>query len=256
MGLLQQVIRGRRPAPRRVMVYGVQGVGKSTFGASGQRPIFIQTEDGLGEIGADKFPLATSTADVIAAIGELHSQEHDYGTVILDSLDWLERMIWDDVCREYNAKHLEKVDGGYGKGYSYTLPNWRIVLDGLDALRRDRNMTVVLLAHAKSEKFQTPEDTAHDRFAPRLHKLASALIQEWCDEVFFATYTAITDPKKVKVGEPPERIMRTCEGPTHVAKNRLNMPPELPLLWEAYDYYIHQAHDTTSNPKNGESTNG
>ena len=121
MGLLQQVIRGCRPAPRRVMVYGVQGVGKSTFGAAAPRPIFIQTEDGLGEIAADKFPLATSTADVIAAIGELHSQEHDYGTVILDSADWLERMIWDDVCREYNAKYLEKVDGGYGKGYTLSL---------------------------------------------------------------------------------------------------------------------------------------
>lgn len=253
MGLLQQVIRGRQPAPRRVMVYGVQGVGKSTFGASARRPIFIQTEDGLGEIESDKFPLAMSTADVIAAIGELHGSEHDYQSVVLDSVDWLELMIWDDVCREYNAKHLEKVDGGYGKGYAYTLPHWRTVLDGFDALRRDRQMTIVLLAHAKSEKFQTPEDTAHDRYAPRLHKLASALIQEWCDEVFFATYTAITDPKKVKVGEPPERIMRTCEGPTHVAKNRLGMPPELPLLWDAYDYYIHQTHSTATQ---GEMSNG
>lgn len=230
------IVSGRQRRPRRALIYGVQGVGKSTFAASAPQPIVIPTEDGLDGIDVDRFPLAKSHADVLGAIGQLYSEPHDYRTAVIDSLDWLERLIWDDVCRECGVKYLEKADGGYGKGYTYTLPRWRELLAGLDALRERREMGVVLVAHAKSEKFQTPECTAHDRFAPRLHKLAAALVQEWCDEVFFASYSSITDPAQMRI-DGPERVMRTCEGPTHVAKNRLNMPKELPLEWAAYDYY-------------------
>lgn len=236
MSLLERIHQGRRLLPRRAMLHGVQGVGKSTWAAAAEKPIFISTEDGLGGIDCDAFPLARATDDVTGALAELASQPHEYRTLVIDSLDWLERMIWDDVCKEFGVKYLEKADGGYGKGYTYTLPRWRAILNSLDELRSQRGMAIILLAHTKSEKFQTPEDAAYDRFAPRLHKLASALIQEWCDEVFFATYTAISDPKKTR-DQLPQRVMRTCEGPSHVAKNRLNMPPELPLEWAAYDYY-------------------
>jgi hypothetical protein len=261
MGFLQQITKGGTSLPRRAMLHGVQGVGKSSWAATSRRPIFIPTEDGLGGIACDRFPLMRSTQEVMDALDELRSQEHDYATVVIDSLDWLERMIFDDVCGEFGVKYLEKADGGYGKGYTYTLPRWRKILDKLDALRLDRSMAVILLAHTKSEKFQTPEDAAYDRFAPRLHKLASALVQEWCDEVFFATYSSITDPKKVR-GQAPDRVMRTCEGPTHVAKNRLGMPPELPLEWAAYDYFANLAAagqgetNLSPNPENGEVTHG
>ncbi|NUN15570.1 MAG: ATP-binding protein [Myxococcales bacterium] len=256
MGLLETIRAGRKRRPRRALVYGVQGVGKSSFAASSARPVFIQTEDGLDTIACDPLPLAKSTKDVLDAIAALYGEEHDYRTVVVDTLDWLERMIWDDVCAEFGVKYLEKADGGYGKGYTYALPRWRMFLDGLDALREHRGMAVILLAHARAEKFQTPENTAHDRFAPRLHKLASALVQEWADEVFFATYSSISDPARVKTDAVPERVMRTSEGPTHVAKNRLGMPAELPLEWAAYDYYVQQAYPATSSSSKGAEPNG
>jgi hypothetical protein len=255
VGLLETIQAGRKRRPRRALVYGVQGVGKSTFGATSDRPVFVQTEDGLGNIDCDCLPLARSTKEVLDALSALYTEEHSYRTVVIDSLDWLERMIWDDVCAEFGVKYLEKADGGYGKGYTYTLPRWRSFLDGLDALREHRNMAVILTAHARAEKFQTPENTAHDRFAPRLHKLASALVQEWCDEIFFATYSAISDPSRVKTEAAPERVMRTCEGPTHIAKNRLGMPPELPLEWAAYDYYAKLANPSQSTTQ-GETQHG
>lgn len=241
MSLLEQVHIGKRPAPRRCMVYGVQGVGKSTFGATSRRPIFVQTEDGLGEIECAKFPLSRSFDDVMAALGDLATQPHEYETVVVDSLDWLERMIWQEVCKAENVSNIEKI--GFQKGYTYALNQWRQFLAGLDDLRLTRGIAVILIAHCKIEKFQTPEDSAFDRFSPRLHKLASAVVMEWCDEVLFATYSTTTDPKKVRNITAPERIMRTCEGPTHVAKNRLNMPYELPLEWAAYDYFTNQAHN-------------
>ena len=242
MSLLSQITCGKRPAPRRCMIHGVQGVGKSTWAATSDRPIFVQTEDGLGEIDCAKFPVARGFAEVMAALTELRSESHDFRTVVIDSLDWLERLIWQEVCVRKNVKNIEDI--GFQKGYVFALDEWRMVIEALDALRRDRGMAIILIAHTKIEKFQTPEDSAFDRFSPRLHKLAAAVVMEWCDEVFFATYSTTTDPKKVKNVEPV-RVMRTSEGPTHVAKNRIKMPPELPLEWAAYEYFAHEAHATT-----------
>lgn len=239
MSLLSQIYHGKRSAPRRCMIHGVQGVGKSNWAATSDRPIFIQTEDGLGEIDCAKFPVASSFADVMTALAELYSTPHEFKTVVVDSLDWLERLIWQEVCRRKNVTNIEDI--GFQKGYTFALDEWRTFLEALTALRRECGMSIILIAHTKVEKFQTPEDSGFDRFSPRLHKLAAAVVMEWCDEVFFATYSTTTDPKKVR-NVDPERVMRTCEGPTHVAKNRLKMPPELPLEWRAYDYFAKQIH--------------
>ena len=97
MSLMASVQRGRVSKPPRILLYGVEGIGKSTFGSLAPKAIFIQTEDGLDEIDCDKFPLATSYEDVITALAELRGQEHGYETVVIDSLDWLERLVWDHV---------------------------------------------------------------------------------------------------------------------------------------------------------------
>jgi hypothetical protein len=239
MSLLAQIQSGRQTAPRRVMLYGTQGIGKSNFGASAPKPIFIQTEDGLAEIDCDRFPLAQSNTDVMQALSELYTAEHPYQTVVIDSLDWLERLIHAEICRKRQVENIEDI--GYGKGYTFALTQWRDVLDGLDALRNERGMGVVLIAHAKIDRFENPETETYDRYVPRLNKHASALIQEWCDEVLFATYrvhTRLNDEgfgrKKAKGIGTGERIIRTTERPAHMAKNRLNLPDELPLDWNEY----------------------
>ena len=147
MSLLSQITCGKRPAPRRCMIHGVQGVGKSTWAATSDRPIFIQTEDGLGEIDCAKFPVARGFADVMAALTELRSEAHDFRTVVVDSLDWLERLIWQEVCVRKNVKNIEDI--GFQKGYVFALDEWRMVIEALDALRRDRGMAIILIAHTK-----------------------------------------------------------------------------------------------------------
>lgn len=243
MKLLEQVKSGRHPAPRRIELYGTQGIGKSTFAACAPKPIFIQTEDGLGEIECDKFPLATRFDHVMKALEALYMDEHSYLTVAVDSLDWLERLIWEEVCREKGVGSIEDI--GYTKGYVFSLTYWRTFLEGLSALRNDKNLTVILIAHARIERFDNPETDPYDRYTPRLHRLASQMIMEWCDEVLFATYKVHT--KQTKEGfdrtrtqgiGTGERIIRTVERPAHVAKNRLNLPEELPLDWNAYAHYI------------------
>ena len=252
MSLLEKIESGKRPGPRRVMVFGTHGVGKSTLGARAEKPIFVPTEDGLGDIECDRFPLAQSYDDVINALGELYAGEHRYRTVVIDSLDWLERLIWADICRKRSVECIEDI--GYAKGYVYALTQWREILTGLDALRTQRGMVCMLLAHAKIERFENPETDSYDRYVPRLHKLASQVIQEWCDEVLFATYKVYTktsdegfNRKKAKGLGNGERVMRTTERPSHMAKNRLNLPDELPLDWNAYAQYFQPQPQTTRN---------
>ena len=264
MSMLEQIHRGVRSVPPRILIYGIEGVGKSTAGAQAPRPIFVQTEDGLDQIDCDSFPLAGDYRDVVAALTELYTAKHDYQTVVLDTLDWLERLIWDDVCREYGVKSIEKADGGYAKGYTHALRQWREILAGLDALRNERGMAVILLAHAKVEKFEDPESVAYDRYSPRLHKHAGALVTEWCDAVLFATRRFRTQTEDagfnrqrtiaVALGQDGgERVLRTVGGPACIAKNRYSLPAELPLAWDALLAAMNRENATT---KQGATNNG
>ncbi len=244
MKLLEQISVGRQVKPPRLFVYGTEGIGKSSLAAQAPKPVFIQTEDGLGEIDCAKLPLSRSFEEVMIALGELYTETHEYQTVVIDSLDWLERLIFDAVCSQYNVKSIEKVDGGYGRGYHFALPFWRQILDGLDALRDRKQMAVIVIAHAKVERFADPESASYDRYSPRLNKHASALICEWADAVLFGTKKFRTEVEDAGFGRERtiavgigngggERILRTVGGPSCIAKNRYSLPDVLPLSWPA-----------------------
>lgn len=243
MSKLSTVYRGIVNAPRRVMLYGTHGIGKSTFAAQSPHPIFIQTEDGLGGIDCAKFPLALYFKDVLEAIAELYMEDHPYQTVVIDSLDWLERLIFTEVCQRREVENIEDI--GYAKGYIYALDLWREIQAGLEALRDKKNMMVILLAHYKIEKFDNPAGDSYNYFCPQINKHASAVIQQWCDEVLFATYKVHTTQteegfkrKKTRGIGTGERIIKTTERPYHLAKNRLNLPDEIELNWNVYSQYL------------------
>src|SRR5262249_29158451 len=152
---------------------------------------------------------------------------------------------WDRVCRESGVTSSEKADGGYGKGYAHALGYWREVVSRLDALRNTRGMVVLLIAHAKVERFEDPESAAYDRYSPRLHKHAAALIGEWCDAVLFATRKFRTQAQDARFSPRPaaahavgraggDRVLRCTGGPSCVAKNRYGIAGELPLSWAAF----------------------
>lgn len=245
MSLLQSITIGRDNKPPRLLEYGGEGIGKSTFGASAPSPIFVQTEDGLGEIDTAKFPLAKTFTEVINCLTALRDEPHDFQTVVLDSADWTERLVWDQVCKDFGVRSIEKADGGYGKGYVHALGYWRQVLHLLDELRNKRGMIVIIIAHSKIERVEDPENPAYDRYTPRLHKAATGLLCEWVDAVLFATKRfrvnkensgfsgerGIASPIGAAGGE---RIFRAIGGPACMAKNRFNLPAEIPLTWDAF----------------------
>ncbi|MCC7407457.1 MAG: ATP-binding protein [Phycisphaeraceae bacterium] len=265
MTMLQQIHRGRRHSPPRLLIYGTEGIGKSTTAAAAPNPIFIPTEDGLDQIDCASFPLATKLSDVEAALRSLIQEDHDFETVVIDSADWLERLVWDELCVQYGVASIEKVDGGYAKGYTHALTHWRRLIGDLDTLRNGRGMCVILLAHAKVEKFEDPEFSTYDRYSPRLHRHVTSLLTEWADGVLFATRKIITkaDPAgggfgrerviaaglgKDASGGGGERILRTVGSPACVAKNRYGLPAELPLSWPALMQALIQAQDLAEAP--------
>lgn len=242
MSYLDKIQRGKQDKPRRTMLYGVHGIGKSTFGAMSNRPIFIPTEDGLDEIDCDKFPKADSYEDMIRALSSLATDEHEYMTAVVDSLDWAEQLIWNKVCEEHNKTNIEEI--GYAKGYVFAMNYWREMLAGLEYLRATKGMAVILLAHHRIERFEDPEHEPYDRFCPKLHRHASALVQEWCDDVLFARYKVLTRKsgegfreKNRGIGSG-ERVILTTERPSHVAKNRANLPDEMSLDWREYEDHV------------------
>lgn len=237
---LKSIKKNDAIAAPRVLVYGVEGIGKSTFASGAPNPIFICTEDGLGSLEVSHFPLATSVPDVMEAIGTLFQEDHDYKTVVIDSLDWLENLIWREVESTYDAKDL-----AYGKGATIAAQKWREILDGLTALRNERGMSVVLIAHTEIKRFDSPECEPFDRYQPKLQARSSALIREWCDAVFFANYKTLI--KKDDVGfnktvsrgiTTGERLLFTSERPAYMAKNRYSLPESIPLSWKAFETAI------------------
>lgn len=241
MGMLENIQSGKENKPPRIMIYGSEGVGKSSYAAGAPNAIFIQTEDGLGEIDCRKFPLAHSLSEVIAELTALRDEAHEFQTVVIDSADWLERIIFDEVCREFGVRSIEKADGGYGKGYTHALTHWRKVVNLLQELRDKRGMMVILVAHAKVERFEDPENAAYDRYTPRLHKHAASLIAEWVDAVLFANkkFRVSKDSSDRTIAAPigadgGERVIRTVGSPACIAKNRYGLPSEIPLSWQAF----------------------
>ncbi|MES2782984.1 MAG: ATP-binding protein [Pseudomonadota bacterium] len=233
------------PKPPRIIIYGPHGIGKNTFLASAPKPVLIDVEGGHPSGSPiEAFPQAKTFQDVMEAMGALYSEDHGFETVGIDSLDWLEPLVWAETIARNNRDNPSKQwnsieDAGYGKGYLATLDVWAEYFEAIDALRNDKGMVIIQTAHAEVRRFENPETEPYDRYQIKLHKLASAKAQEHADMVLFANFkTSVTKTdvgmKKVARGVGSgQRVMYTQERPSALAKNRHNLPPELPLDWNA-----------------------
>lgn len=235
---LKSIARTTRASqPPRIVIHGLQGAGKSTFAAGAPSPIFLPFEDGLSGLEVDAFPLLKSWEDAVAAVGSLVNDPHDYATVVIDSLDWLEPHIHARVAADHNVANIEAIP--YGKGYLEATNYWRQLLDGLNVLRDRRNMAVILIAHTQIKRFESPDLESYDRYEMKLHKSAGALCVEWADVVGLAqAETAIRREQtgmaqRVRGVSTGRRVLRTNEAAAYIAKNRYSLPDPLPLSWDA-----------------------
>jgi len=233
---LSDIVKGQKMEPPRITIYGGAGVGKSTFAASAPTPIFLSTENGVGVIGPDRFDEIKTYDEIINAISTLVNEEHKYKTVVIDSMDWLEPIVWQKVCDVHNFKSIE--DPGYGRGFQFATEIWRDVLAKLEVLRKSKKMAVIMIAHSAIRKYEAPDQDGYDRFELKLHKKASDLISEHSDIIGYADYrTAIKETDagfgrtRTRAVGTGERVLRTGARPAYVAKSRYPIPEELPLEW-------------------------
>lgn len=247
---LSSITKGKRLRAPKIVIYGPPKIGKSTFAASAPNAIGIITEEGLDNIDVAAFPLATNLMDVLEAITTLGNEAHDYQSVFVDSLDWLEPLIHKQICSDAKVNNIEEI--GYGKGYIMADDIWRYFFSQLDMLRDTRGMTVICLAHEQINKVKNPalqED--YDAYSLKLNKRASAIISEWADVLGFAAHevltravdngnTGVKQKKEYKALSTGARKLHINPHPAYVAGNRYSMPDTL-LQWQAFQECISNA---------------
>lgn len=228
---LAGIQRGPVAQPLRLLCYGPEGIGKSTLGASAPAPVFLGTEDGVGQLDVARFPEPQSWPDALDAVRELAREPHKFQTLVVDTVDWLEPLVWRHVCERDRKPNIEAY--GYGKGYVAALDEWRVFVGALEALRRARPMHVVLLAHAMVKTYKNPEGDDYDRFSLKVHDKAGGLLKEWCDAVLFANYRThvLKEGARAKGYDGHTRVLHTERRAAFDAKNRFGLPAELLLGW-------------------------
>lgn len=235
MSILDKIKSGVQHRPFFLTVYGVPGIGKTTFAADFEKPIVADIEKGSGMLRVDRIQEFTGYDDVLALIDELTKNQRGYKTFIIDTLDSFERLIIDKVCKDKGKQSIEDIP--YGKGYVFAEGYWEKFIEKLQTLRE--KMNIILIAHNAIERVNDPtQSVSYDQFNIKLHKRANAIISEACDAVLFCAYEIFVKSNdqgtKGKAFGDGKRVMYTTAIPGHVAKNRFGLPSVLPLDYNAF----------------------
>jgi len=242
------VSRGKVAGPRKLLLYADHGIGKSTFAASAPNPVFIDIEGSTNDLNVERWTEPRwAYHSVVTALQYYRNQDHGFNTLVIDTVDWLERLIFGQISGSAGVAAITDID--FGKGLPRAIPMWEFILRELDAIYVERRMMIILLAHARIEHVKNPEGQEYDRFAPGLHtnkngEGAGKILQEWAHEVFFGRKEKIvmTEGKgfneRSRAVGTERREMLTSESAFASAKNRLGMPSMVDMSWQTYMHYI------------------
>jgi hypothetical protein len=226
-----KITKGKQTRAQRVVIYGVESVGKSTFAAQFPRPLFLDVEGGTSHLDTDRVSIDTAS-DLESAIREC--QATDYGTIVIDSIDWTERLLVEQLLSESKKKSVE--DFGYGKGWVMAAEKMARLLGSLESLI-DAGKNVVLIAHSKVQRVEPPDLlAAYDRYELKMSKQSSPLVKEWADELWFfkfKTKTVESESGRSKGIGGKERIILTTHSAAYDAKTRSGLAEELPMAWDS-----------------------
>jgi len=211
-----------------ILLYGVEGIGKTTFGTDLPSPYFICFEDGLIEPefeGIDRtFP--NTWADALRAIDLLINEKHSFKSVVFDTVDSMQKQLFDYISISNNSKNIECVAGGFGKGYKMASFEIAQLISRVEQLQK-KDVLVCMLCHASIRNFPNPEGESYDRYEPQIQKDVYSPIKKWADEILFANYKTSIEKKKATGGK--ERVLYTQRCAAYDAKNRFGLPEEIPF---------------------------
>jgi hypothetical protein len=228
-----RIERGRKHTPVRGVVYGIEGIGKSTLAAEFPSPVILDTEEGTHHLDVARVSIG-SWDDLRAAVAEIGSKQGEFRTVVIDSADWAERMLVEHVCSEGRKKSIEEF--GFGKGWVIVAEQFGRFLTQCDALI-GVGLNVVFVAHSKVQRTSPPDlSDGYDRYELKLSKQTSPLLKEWCDLLAFANYKVTTvegsDGRTKAIGGK-KRVLHLERAAAWDAKNRYGLPEEVPMTIEA-----------------------
>ena len=248
---LGKVKKGRVAGARRYCFYGVESVGKTTLAAHMPSPIFIDIENGSAELDVDRYLFDDGTVvpksldEFMNAIADITLNEHSYKTLVIDSLDRLEDLIWSHVCKRdsgvkselnKNARHLISIESyGFGKGYNVSLDSFRAILVALQRLLDKRQMNICFIGHAHVKMFKNPSGDDYDRYWLRAHPTMAGKTKEWVDVVGFCHFEEFAEKvegsdKKAQIGfSTGVRIVEFERQAAFDAKSRIAMPRSIVL---------------------------
>lgn len=226
-----QITRGKIAKAQKFVVYGPEGIGKSTFVSQIPGVVFIDTEGSTGNMDVPRMPTPKSWNMLIEEVKDACQHPEELGALVIDTADWGERLCMDYVMGKYNIKSIE--EPGYGKGYTYLYEAFGQLLN-LMTMLTEKGVHAGFTAHAKMRKFEQPDEMgAYDRWEMKLSKNVAPLVKEWTDILLFANYKTLVyaadkSGQKYKA-QGGQRVMHTTHHPCWDAKNRFGLPDELPF---------------------------
>ena len=245
---LESLTKGAETKPPRILITGTEGCGKTTFASRAPNPVFLMTDEGTGKLDITRWKIK-SFDEMMEGLGILATEDHDFQTAVIDSVDWLEPEVFEKVCQLQQVDNIESI--GYGKGYNYALDQWREYLSALDYLRNERNMIIIQIAHTQVKRYESPETDSYDRYTIKLNEKAGRILSEHSDCVFFCNYKTFLKEDKNAPGKKGEkralavgdstRYLYTERRPAFDAKNRYDLPHEIPLndkTWDVLSQHI------------------
>ena len=229
------ITKGKLLGAKKIVIYGPEGIGKSTLASKFPDPVFIDTEGSTKDMDVARFDKPSSWEYLLEEIEYVKSNPGVCKTLVIDTIDWAEMLCIEHICNKHQKNGIE--DFGYGNGYVYVKEEFGRFLNKLSDVV-DKGVNVVLTAHAQIRKFEQPDEMgAYDRWELKLGKKTSSqtspLVKEWADMLLFAnykTYSIATDDKGKKYkAQGGTRVMYTTHHPCWDAKNRYGLPDELPF---------------------------
>lgn len=238
------IFKGKILSAQKVVVYGPEGIGKSTFASLFQKPLFIDIENSTNNLDVDRLRQPKSWSELAEQVKEFSQDPHGYKTLVIDTIDWAELLCIQHVCAAAGKSGIE--DFGYGKGYTYVKEQFGKFLNALTDIGQKRGVNIVLTAHARLSKFEQPDEAgAYDRYTLKLTDSpkvsTAALVKEWADAMLFVNYKTyvVTDEKTKKAkATGGRRVMYTQHNPCWDAKNRWGLPEEVDFDYSVIAPYI------------------
>jgi hypothetical protein len=233
-----KVTKGKIAAPVRAVVYGVEGIGKTTLAAAFPNPVFFDTEEGTHQLDVARVEIE-SWLDLEGKIHELVRDPGEWGTLVIDTIDWAERMAKKFVCDRGQKSSIEEF--GFGKGLVQVGEQVAKLLDLCDQVIA-RGLNVLLVAHAKVQRVSPPDQLdGYDRFELKLEKQSAAVVKEWADLLLFANWKTVIvegNDGKAKAKGGKERVLWAERSPSHDAKNRYGLPERMPFSIDSFGHVL------------------